>query len=249
MSIKIEKQLADLGLTKNEQKIYLFLLSFGEASPSVIARETSIARTNLYYVLDLLMEKGLVRPQTKPDQKRKNYIAEDPSLLLTMHDQKREQISKLLPDISALYERRPNKPTIQFFEGIKEIKKIYLQTLSSQSIYAMGSTKELSTRMPKFYKEYFQSLKKKGIVMKDILSYPSKDYAAPEARKALKALYDVWVIPKKYGDFPTDILVWNDNVAIISLGKPLFGTVITHKEIADTFRIVMDVLHEKLERG
>ena len=103
--------------------------------------------------------------------------------------------------------------------------------------------------MPEFYKEYFQGLKKNKVIMKDILSYPSKDDAAAPAKQVLKSLYDVWLIPKKYGDFPTDILVWKDNVAIIALNEPFFGTVLTHKQIADTFRIVMNVLHGHLERG
>lgn len=248
MSNNIEILLTDLGLTKNEQRIYLFLLSNGISSPSDIARETKIQRTNTYYVLDLLKEKRLIKTVEREGSKRKSYEAEDPNLLLALHDRKRELLSQALPDIRTLYEKRENKPTFEFYEGLEEIQSIYLRTLSSEIVYALGSTKELAEKMPNFYKSFFEKLKEKKVILKDILSHPSKDVAAFEAKAILQSLYDVWTLPAEYGDLPTDILVWKDYVAIIALGDPFFGTVITHPQIAETFRIVMKVLHEQLER-
>jgi hypothetical protein len=37
-------------------------------------------------------------------------------------------------------------------------------------------------------------------------------------------------------DLPTDILIWDDSVALISLSQPIFGTVLTNKYLAQTFK-------------
>ncbi len=39
----------------------------------------------------------------------------------------------------------------------------------------------------------------------------------------------------------------DDNVAIVSLEEPVFGTVIRNKAIAQTFRIVTDVIWQQLK--
>lgn len=204
-------------------------------------------RENTYYVLDELVNKGLVTFKVPEKKRRKVYSAQDPSLLLALHDQRRGVIEAALPDIKTLYEHRQNKPKFEFFEGLEEIQKIYLRTVHSEAVYALGSTRELSERMPEFYKEYFRQLRLNNVILKDILSAPSK-HAGIEAKRILTSLYDVWALPEEYGDFPTDILVWDEHVAIIALSEPYFGTMITHPQIAKSFKMVLELLHSTLDR-
>jgi hypothetical protein len=56
-------------------------------------------------------------------------------------------------------------------------------------------------------------------------------------------------LPGKYGENLTDILIWEDNIALIALEEPIFGTVITSSSLADTFRTLLVVLHDFLSKN
>ena len=56
----MQKELEEFGLSKNEAKIYLYLLKHGEKSTGPIIRETGISNSRVYGSLNSLIEKGLV---------------------------------------------------------------------------------------------------------------------------------------------------------------------------------------------
>ena len=62
----------------------------------------------------------------------------------------------------------------------------------------------------------------------------------------LKGLYDVKYLPEKHGDIPTDLLIWNDSIAHITLEEPFFATVITNPLLARTMRTLFQTLWEEL---
>lgn len=96
---------------------------------------------------------------------------------------------------------------------------------------------------PKRQKE----LKKLGIFLRDILSAASKE-AAEVAYKGAAPYQDYKLLDERYGDVPTDILVWDDKVAIMTLDAPVFGTVIENQSLADTYRIQFDLMWKTLPR-
>ncbi len=236
----IQNELQNIGLHKSEIKIYFYLLENGLSSPPQIAKSTKIARTNSYHILQSLKEKGLVIEQR--GDKRKAYLASDPSAFLRTLEKQKEIIEQILPDLRGLYITQKNKPKIRFFDGWEQTKEIYLQSLSAQSIIAMGSTNKLTELDEKFFTFFVEQIRTKNIVMHDILSYPSKEKGAPESILKLKGLYNVKFLSQKHSELPTDMLIWDDNVALISLEKPIFGTIITNKTIAQTFKIMFDVM-------
>lgn len=241
----IYPQLKELGLSPSEGVVYLYLLENGLSSPPQIAKGTKIARTNAYHVLQSLKEKGLVEEQTQG--KRKVYLASDPEALARSLERKKEAVNRLLPDLRALYTTQKNKPKIQFYDGLWQVEEIYRQSLSAKEIFGIGSTKQLSTIAPDFYTEYLKEIKNRGIIFKDILSGPSKEKGAPEMQAILMGLYDSKFIPQSYADFPTDILLWEDKIALINLTEPIFGTVLSNSPLAKTFSIIFDVMWKRLD--
>ncbi|PIW37001.1 MAG: hypothetical protein COW24_02460 [Candidatus Kerfeldbacteria bacterium CG15_BIG_FIL_POST_REV_8_21_14_020_45_12] len=241
--MELNQQLQNIGLTKTEAAIYTYLLQNGLATPPQIAKGTGIARTNAYNVLQSLKAQALIQEQKAG--KRKAYIANDPESLFQRIEERRNNVEQVLPDLRALYAQHQNKPIIRFFDGYEEIKQIYHMVLSTEEVYGIGSTNELARQGQAFYSKWLKELKAHNIVFYDILSHPSGEKAAPEMKAALRGLYDYKLMPKKYEDFPTDMLIWGDNIALLSLEEPLFGTVITNKTLAQTFRIIFKALWEK----
>lgn len=240
----ISTQLKGFGLHKSEIAVYLYLLEFGLSTPPQIAKGTKIARTNCYNVLLELKNKGLIQEQEKG--KRHAYIANDPESLLHSLELKKNALEKVIPDIRLLYSSGKNKPKIKFYEGIEQIKEVFLQTLSAREVYGIGSTKAMSDLMPEFFIFYNLKLKEKGIMFHDILTSNSKLKGAPEQMATLKGLDEIKFLPNKFKEQPTDILIWDESIALINLGNPIFGTVITSPMLAQTFKVIFQVMWEGL---
>ncbi|MBI2410779.1 MAG: hypothetical protein HYV32_02730 [Candidatus Kerfeldbacteria bacterium] len=244
--MNIHKRLQSIGLTQSETDIYLFLLQNSLSSPPVIAKGTGIARTNCYHILQSLKEKQLISEQSISKGKRKAYVACDPQALIESMNRKTAAAQELLPDLRALYTVQKNKPLIRFFDGFEEVKQIYDQSLTAKKIMGIGSTKRLQELDPQFYTHYLKQVQKKGIVFYDILSHPSGEHAGPHMKQIVKGLYDMKLIPKQYGDFATDILIWEDTIALLTLEEPIFGTTLTNPLLANTFLLLFKVFWEQL---
>lgn len=240
----IQQNLRDFGLKKTEIVVYLYLLEHNHASPAQIAKGTGILRTNCYHVLAALTEHLLIREETSGTG-RKMYFANDPESLLRSIQGKAVAIERVIPDIRAMFAATTNKPTIRFYDGKKEIQEIYRASLDADEIFAIGSTSRLQEVMPEFLPWYFAQLRKRRVMLHDIVSSPSRSTTRNVAQIVLSE-YAPKFLPEKYGDLPTDILVWDDNVALISLEEPYFGTVLKNAPLAQTMKMIFTVLGERL---
>jgi HTH-type transcriptional regulator, sugar sensing transcriptional regulator len=239
----LEASLRKLGLSASEVRVYLHLLDAGAGSPPSIAKGTGIARANCYHVLEALRTKGLISERHKG--KRVQYFPKDPQALLLTLENRRTLIEDLLPDLRALYGASNNKPQVHFYEGFEEVKSIYRRSLETDSIKAFGSTKQLAALDALFFRDYFKEIKKRGIILRDILTIESKE-ELPQAQAILGALYEPVLLSEKYKNLLTDILLWDRHVAIITLKEPIFGTVLTSPELSKTFNAIHDALFEQL---
>ncbi len=239
--MNLQNELKKIGLNKSEIIVYLFLLEEGLSTPPQISSGTRIARTNCYNILVSLKQKGLIEPQQR--QKRKAYLATDPQSLMQSIEKKKEIIEQILPDLRSIHTYQKNKPKIKFYEGWEEVKEIYRNSLQAKEIFAIGSTKGISDIDTKFFDIYRTQIKEKKIVYHDILSNSSRG-DIQVTKELLKGYYDVTIVPSQYKNFQTDILIWGDNIALITLEEPIFGTVLTNKLLAETFRIIFNLMKE-----
>ena len=237
--MQLLNQLEDLGLSPSESKVYLYLLENGVSSPPEIAKGTGIALTNSYHLLSSLKEHRLIGEQRKG--KRKTYLANDPSALVARIDKRKQAAETLLPDLRALYKTQKNKPSIKFYDGWSQVKEIYLQATKATEVWAMGSTEDLSSIDPKFWQHFLSELRKNKVYFYDLLPHTTKDSSAKEMVSQLDIFYKIKFLPDKYKTVPTDLVIWDDNVAIISLESPTFGTVITSPHFVYTFKILLEL--------
>jgi sugar-specific transcriptional regulator TrmB len=91
---KLKKGLRLIGLTELEAKIYLKLLKLGEVKVSELAKKTKVTRTQLYPLLEKLVEKGVV--EKLEDKPIIRYKVLDPDkLILLLERWKKQQINIL----------------------------------------------------------------------------------------------------------------------------------------------------------
>ena len=72
-----EEQLQQLGLTEGESKVYEALLSLGSSTVGPIVKKSGVAYSNIYEILNRLLEKGFVSFVTK--EKTKYFQAAEPT--------------------------------------------------------------------------------------------------------------------------------------------------------------------------
>ena len=238
----IIKQLKEIGLKQNESEIYLFLLQNGISTPPTISKGTNIARTNCYNILNSLVEKDIIDEKLKG--KKKVYIARDPKSLKLNLERKIESLDKLVPDLEAIYVTQKNKPNFKFFEGWNEVKNIYNLSLEAKEIYAIGSTERLFQIEEKFFEKYILEVQKRNILFFDLLKKTENEKSIELIKNTGGELYSIKFLPEKFEEKITDILIWDENVALISMEDPIFGTIITNKPLADTFKIILKTLRE-----
>src|SRR3989344_8958996 len=105
----IETILEEIGLTKNEIKIYLALLKFGFTSTGAIIKETKIHASKVYDGLNRLADKGLVTHVIIANVK--HFKAVNPDRLIDFLEDKKssienqeEEIKKYLPELRSFQE-------------------------------------------------------------------------------------------------------------------------------------------------
>lgn len=94
-----ENLFVELGLTKNEGKVYSELVRHGKLSASEVSSKSSVPYGKVYVVLQSLMDKGFV--QTIPE-KTKKFVSSDPESLLKVVEEKEKGLEKLKDEIRNL---------------------------------------------------------------------------------------------------------------------------------------------------
>lgn len=243
--MKYFEELTQLGFTKQEAGLYLDLLENGRSSVAQIAKRTRITTSNCYHLLNALVHARVI--EELPQTRTKQYIARDPEALLRRITHQKEVAERIIPDLRALYTIEKNKPTIRFFEGLEGIQEIYLELVQAKFIVSITSIAKLSERDEPFFRALNKKAKENQVTIHDILTTDSRAVAA-WTKEYLKGYYDNKFLSESDAgrSLSTDILIWDDHVALITLEEPIFGTIITQPYIAATMRIVFESLWKRL---
>src|SRR3989344_5217335 len=119
----MEKHLEELGLTKNEISIYLFLLKRGSNTTGPIIKETGVANSRVYESLNSLIKKGLVSYNIQKDSKYFN--AEDPKKLLEKEEERKKKIDSLIPELLKMRSKADVSTTSAIYEGYEGFKTAF----------------------------------------------------------------------------------------------------------------------------
>ena len=144
--------LFELGLSKNESKIYISLVESGAASPSQIARTSGVHRVNVYDSVGKLKEKGLVG-EVSIDGKR-CYQAAPPEALRNIIREKEIQLNKIMPELELHSKLRQGQQHVQMFEGYDYIRNLFLHLLETrQDILALDVPVFAISQVGKYFQE------------------------------------------------------------------------------------------------
>lgn len=232
------KFLQELGLTKNEAKIYVSLLENGKSLAGTIAEKARIHRRNTYDTLDRLSEKGLVSHITSNN--KKYYEAVSPERLLEILKHKLDIGTKLLPELLSKYNSSKSKQEVMVLEGEGGMKTYLYDVLKEnpKEFLLIGGAGLVTERLGHAGENIMQKVKDSKMKVKIIWS--------PEAkRKKIESILDVEskTFPKNYS-IPVQFSTYKDKAAIyIWSTKPLI-ILIKSKEISQGFKQYFNFMWE-----
>ncbi len=232
----MEESLKQLGLEAKEIAIYLAALELGETLLLPLAKHAGIKRPALYEALPKLQDLGLISFGSKG--KRRTVIAQDPSKLLYIQEQRLNDIRSLLPQLMARFNALESKPKVFTYDGLEGIKHVYEDTLTEDfPILSFLQVENIHPDIEAYLvKSYVPRRVKRGIRVKNIVS--------GSLEQAESVLPDTGTYREnRYVDqrlFPAniEILIYSNKVAFITYrtgGQPM-GVMVENGDVAETMR-------------
>lgn len=240
MQHTIEQQLSQFGFDQKESKIYLAILELGNAKVADIAKKAGVERTTAYDILDKLAIRGLIGKYRK--KQTTLYTAADPGRIKRQLEEQQQAFNHLLPSLLGIYNTLPQKPHIQFFEGIEGIKQVLEDTLSTRTkhLKSILSIVDLFTVPGRQFTElYVQRRIEANISLQVIRSKPKdvREYWPSSITEKRQLRY---APPSMI--FSMTTYLYDNKVVIISSKKENFGMIIESEEYHQTMSHMFDAL-------
>ncbi|OGH65241.1 MAG: hypothetical protein A2821_03680 [Candidatus Magasanikbacteria bacterium RIFCSPHIGHO2_01_FULL_41_23] len=149
----------ELGLTKNEAKLYETLLSTGDISVSQLSVKADIHRRSIYDALNRLTQKGLVSPIFQKGENR--YQAVHPDKLLEVVKERENKLNLILPDLRKNYNKTLAEEAAYIYKGPEGFKNYVREVMRiREDAYSLGAKGLLYSLSPGLTKELWQLVKK-----------------------------------------------------------------------------------------
>lgn len=238
--------LEKLGLSPKEARLYLVSLETGPATIAKLAQKSGVKRGTIYEFLGEMLEKGLL--EATVSGKRKLYAAVEPKKLEKIIDRQKEILNSLIPDLSLLISSGQDKPKIKFYEGREGLLLVYNEILDlPESSEIVGyATFEGVYRV--FTENSIANYIKMRVARKirQKLIMPSDKFTQNHTDK--DELRETILVPKEKFPITSEINIYQNKVAIMSLGEEKVAVVMESKQVADTQRAIFNLLWENLKK-
>jgi len=180
MDLKI---LEDIGLTKSEIKVYLALLELGPSTKGPVVHKSGVASSKIYYLLEKLMEKGLVSYIIRANVK--HFEAVPPRKLLDYVEAKKEKVEiqkenlkKILPQLEMRQFIAMITPEARIFRGMGGARTSFndiLTTLKKGEEYYVLGVSTYTQRFERFVINFHKKRAKCSILCKILVNEVAKD--------------------------------------------------------------------------
>ena len=246
------RELQNFGLSENEARVYLASLQIGKATADEISKHAEVKRPTTYVQIESLMQKGLM--SSVEDGKKTYFTPESPEYLRRLFEKNHEELARrgkeldrMLPDLARMFETAGERPRVRFFEGkegLVTMREEFLK-VKSKEIFAIFSHDAL---LEAFTREELDtySEKREGLGIKTRAIYTRTE---GKFKEVLPEYGKYWrFIPEEKMLLSTDIIIYDNNVAVMTLKGKIIGTITENREIADSMRALFKFIWEAAER-
>ncbi|KYK25213.1 hypothetical protein AYK26_06360 [Euryarchaeota archaeon SM23-78] len=224
------KELIDIGLTKNQAKVYLELLKFPGQNPGRLAKKLSIDRSFMYSILNSLINKGLCSYIVK--ETKKYFYATNPDNLLKGIEEKRSKAVGVVEKLKKISQEPSEGEIVRLYEGKAGLKAFVRDFLESDSFCTFGGGGKLDIleALKYEYPHYFKEFNKKRIKGRLITSGENKKVM----QKIYKSRVDIKTLPNLKSR--VSFTLFKNKSVIYSAKEKPFVIVIDDKEISNALK-------------
>ena len=242
--------LTGAGLNKTEAQVYETLISKKEWKPADLAKSVGESRTNIYKILDKLVNYKLA---IKINNKKVFYYkAVNPTRLLDIARENRKKQEKNEQDLEHAskillknYITKHEQPGVMFYQGKSEISKIFVEASKAKTDVCFIHTDKGIDFYGFDVMHGLRNLAPKAGVKRRALTPDvkrgTKDY---KLKDPMVLLERTWLDNNDY-TAPVEWGVFDNKLYIISYGQEAFGLTIESNQIAEAFRQLFKIIETK----
>lgn len=243
---KVIAELAKIGFTEKETRLYLKLRTLGSSSVQEIASAMAWNRTTTVNVLSGLMDKGLVA-QTILNGK-KMFVAEHERKIHAVVEEREWHLQKLQDDLPSLQKdldsicpiqsvENNDETKIEYFEGKKDVAEIYDRVLKQWggNIYTYADMEKVFYFFPENAEKFQKAVGNMKGKMWEILVDSEETQKYINEPEYKQENYQCSIVPQKY-KINIDCMIFEDTIVMITLEENPTATIIKNKRIANTYR-------------
>lgn len=249
-----EKIIIGAGLTKEQARIYLFLLENGLTPAKGIASKTGIGRALTYKILEQLIDLELAEKRedigkvtlffpTHPKRIKELVVARKERAV-----EASEAFEHSFGLLASSFNLLSGKPNIQFFEGVEGLQRVYDDILeTNQHIRVIsspihhGKQEALHLIREQIIKQAVQKIQTKAITP----HAEGQTETTTPVSEDKKYLITRKIVPAEKLNIPAQVIVYGDKVAITNFREDVITVVIESKYIAETFRLMFEYMWER----
>lgn len=239
--------LENIGLSKAQASVYLAALQLGKSLPANLAKKANVKRPTVYKILPTLKDMGLITETIMG--KRRYLMAEDPQSYLNKKQAELKNFEEKIPEFRLLLNTALIKPKIVFYEGVKGIEKLYMETLKEKKpILEFVSLENISSEIEFHSKNYYIPQRvNRQIPIKIIVSGKTESNLI-KLKTESWALREIKTVDNKKFPIPLDCYIFGNNVAFALYRKDSepVGILIRSSEVATTLRSLFNFVWENL---
>jgi hypothetical protein len=174
------------------------------------------------------------------------FIGEDPEKIAKNLVRKEEKFNEIFSQLKSFNNVRSIKPKIRFYEGVKGIREVYLDTLKySDEFLAFGSEDILKTVGNEWMEDFIRRRIRKGIRVRAIL--PMTEYTREKLLyRDEKQLRSVKLIEAKNFPFTIEVDIYGESKISFISAKEQLAVIIESFEIFNTIKSIFELLWDNL---
>ncbi|MFA6429485.1 MAG: helix-turn-helix domain-containing protein [Patescibacteria group bacterium] len=230
--------LSHFGFSSGESEVYLATLALGRPSVADIGKKIGKNRTAVYFHVNNLMRKGLLK-ETRQG-KKKRFLALQPNDLSEQFERYATDFKSLVPQLEALKKIDIEAPVIEVIESRRGYFQMYNEAASMPegSIFYVieGKTAlkgELSLLTKEQWSTFFKRMAERRIITKGIFTDESlripKTDLPQESRAALGGrIFHLHTLPEASLPFEQLLCIYGDKVAFLFPEQALIITMKHH---------------------
>lgn len=227
----METRLEAIGLTRNEAKVYVYLVDHGTSKAGKVAKGTEIQRSSSYGAINGLVHKGLIGYAL--EGKVKIFQATGPARLQEYMKEQQELVTEMLPELKARHRASKTEGQVRLFKGKRGVKAVFKDIHRSHAdVDVWGDDGNFGKKMPIFSEQFIrdQNLNKTKTRMVTRSRFVSKH--AGTVHRFVDDVTKSNIAVNIYGD-KVALVIWTDDPEAI---------IIENKTAAKAFKSYFDFM-------